>query len=227
MMEKGLLGAKSVGRLAETSLTPKGTTGLRTRQLSNAAGKPIFVGAGSEGNVHRSFTSGFGPSVMKRFTQKPNPTTGSRTEHIRNLFSSSDAFPKFLGALGKTKAAPDKAVGYALPELTHNPKARFIDKLKSFIGRGPLDKGGWPGFVGKLKDLSAPQTAGMFDVAAAKKAPAFARAGLPNSAILKYPGGNFAHVSDLRGSGNIMYDPKTLAPKLVDPMFMGIAKPKL
>lgn len=227
MLEKGLLSSKSVGRLAETSLAPKGTAGLLTRQINNIKGKPIFVGGGGEGSVYKSFTSGHGPSVMKRFAQKPNLATGERVDKMRNLFSTSDVYPQFLGALGKTKANPKAAVGYAIPELTHNPKARFLDKIKSLVGRGPLDKGGWAGFVGKLKDLSLPETAGTFNMAAAKKGPGWAHAGLPNAAYVKYPGGNFAHIGDLRGSGNIMYDPKTLAPKLVDPAFMGVMKPKL
>lgn len=226
MLEKGLLSPKSVGRLAGTPLTPKGTIGLATRQLNNIKGKPTYVGGGGEGSVYKSFTSGHGPSVMKRFAQKPNISTGGRVDKMQNLFSTSDVYPQFLGALGKTKANPNAAVGYAIPELTHNPKARLIDRLKSFVGRGPLDKGGWAGFVGKLKELSLPETAGTFNMTAAKKGPAWANAGLPNAAYVKYPGGNFAHIGDMTGSGNIMYDPKTLAPKLVDPMFMGIAKPK-
>ncbi len=176
----------------------------KTRLLKSISGKPRMLGAGGEGRVYESFTGGHGPSALKLISSKASPINEKRIKAIENLFSSSDVFPNILSVIRGGR-------GYAIPRL--NPIPPKGNALKEILSLPSSNKKQWLDFVQRFqKSTLNPEKV---SIPAAKKYQSFRAGGLPNSATMQTAKGP-VHISDITGSGNIMFSPQG-RPYLVDP----------
>jgi hypothetical protein len=181
----------------------------KTRLLKSINNKPKLLGAGGEGRVYESFTGGHGPSAIKLISTRPSAANEKRIDSIKNLFSSSDIFPQVLSTIRGGR-------GYAIPRL--QPLPPTSNSLKELMSLPSSNKKQWLDFVNRFqKSTLEPERVSIPD---AKRFGNYNAGGLPNTALMQTAKGP-VDVSDIKGSGNIMFN-QTGRPYLVDPWIHNI-----